>query len=73
MMDEKKRQLLKETGQIWAQAIEIAKADGLEKGLAHLQAHGLDSPDAAAAIGMALGTWQPVEYDEDGNVKTIWN
>lgn len=55
------------------EAVRIGKEKGFEAALAYLIEAGYDKATTPQYLGFLLGTWQPVEYDEDGNVKTIWN
>jgi hypothetical protein len=54
-------------------AAEIANANGFDAGVAYLVEHGSSPYTAPQMLGLEMGTWQPVEYDEDGKVKTILN
>lgn len=72
MEPEQQKQLAK-SDKLWEQAIALAKEKGMRQAKQFLRKHGLDSPDVKAVIGMALGTWAPVEYDDAGKVRLIRN
>jgi len=72
-MDAEQQKQLAESDKLWEQAIALAKEKGMRQAKQFLRKHGLDSPDAEAVIGMALGTWEPVEYDEEGKIRLIRN
>jgi len=56
-----------------AAAVEVANEKGFDAGVAFLMEQGISALSAPQMLGLALGTWEPVEYDENGKVKKIRN
>jgi hypothetical protein len=64
-----------EGGLIWQEAKRLAKEEGFESAYRYLRTTdyygGFTEHGLRQLLGFHLGTWQPVDYDEDGNEVVI--